>query len=128
MPGISKPVNLVSDCQDRMAKQHPWTCVAHDLPSLGSSGWFVAMNRAVGASRFVVAIGALFQTYIGVVEKALAYRTQNARDWIVVIGAIDADHFLHRQQFTVKVFILRLHSGPAVGIQVQISRRFTVDR
>jgi hypothetical protein len=118
VPGISKSVHLVRKRQERMTEQHPWTGVAHDLPSLGSLGRLVTVDRAVGASRFVVTIGAFLQTHFGIVEKCLTGRTQKAHGRIMVIGAVDADHFLHRHQFTIKVFLLRMHLDPAVGIQV----------
>ena len=96
MAGLSEPIQLVSDRQDRMAEQHSGPGVAHDLPGLLSPSRFVAVYWAVGARRFFIAIGAFFQSQHGVVVKLLARRTQNAVRRIVVTGAINADHLRHR--------------------------------
>lgn len=72
MTDFSESIQLMGNCKYWVAKQHPWTGVAHDLPSLVSSRRFVTVYRAVGASWLLVTIRAFLQPTLGVVEKVLA--------------------------------------------------------
>jgi len=119
MPGPAKPVQLVGNGKQRVAKQHPWARVSHDFTSLFPLCWFVAVYRAVGAGWLVVAIGTFSQPALGVIEKFPALCAKNACRRIVVVGAVNADHLRHRQLFTGKVSLLRRHSDPySAGVRV----------
>ena len=128
MHGFSKPIQLVGDCKQRVAQQHPWTSVTHDFTSLGSSRWFVAMNRAVGAGWLVVAIRAFLKTTVGVVEKLSTACANIIGRRIVMVGAVNADHLHHRHLLSGKVFLLRLHADPDSGVQVQSNKRRSMAR
>jgi hypothetical protein len=128
MHGFSKPIQLVGDRKQRVAQQHPWTSVTHDFTSLGSSRWFVAMNRAVGAGWLVVAIRAFLKTTAGVVEKLSTACAKIIGRRIVMVGAVNADHLHHRHLLSGKVFFLRLHADPDSGVQVQSNKRRSMAR
>jgi hypothetical protein len=72
MTGFSKSIELMSNCKYWVTKQHSWTGVTHDLPSLVSARWFVTVYWAVGASWLLIAIRAFLQPKLGVIEKVLA--------------------------------------------------------
>lgn len=48
---------------NRMSKGHPGASKPHDGSDLLPLGFLVAMNRALGAGRLVLTIGALFQPF-----------------------------------------------------------------
>jgi len=119
MPGLPKPIQLVGNSEQGVAKQHSRTGVAHDFASFCFSLWLVAVYRAVGAGRFVVAIRTLLQPALGVVQKLSAACAQFPFG-LVVVAAVDADHLRHRQLLSGKMLLL--HSDPDSGVGDQSSK------
>ncbi len=74
---------------------HPWSGKTHHLAHLFSGIGTVAVNGAIGASRFVGSVGATVEAPIGVVCKDGALIAQNSRS--VMVGAIDLQHRAHRR-------------------------------
>jgi len=61
-----------------MFKPHPWIGpkyawpgVSHNLPYLLSVAFAVAVDSALGAPRFAVAMGAVFQTRLCIVQQVI---------------------------------------------------------
>jgi hypothetical protein len=69
------------------------------------------MDRAVGASRLVLAVRTFLKADFGIVQKLLAVLAQ-AID-IVMAGAIDAHHFAHGARFAIKVLLHRVELASA---------------
>ena len=106
MPGASAPVDVVGDRQYRVTEQHPWPCETHDLPGQFTLLGFVTVNRAVGAGRFVFAIGTFVEPDFRVIKEAIAAVAQRAVG-PVVGPAVDTDHLAHGQEFAVQM----IHAG-----------------
>ena len=83
VPCPAAPIEIVRNGQDRVTEQHSWASVAHDLPGLFPVLGLVAMDRAVCAGRFVLTVGALLKTNLGVVQKP---RTIPAKPGAFVVG------------------------------------------
>ncbi len=95
VPGLSETIQLVGKSEYRMAKQHPWSGVAHNLPGLSPSGRLIAVNRAVGASWLVFSIWTFLQPHLSIILKYPTRCAQDVPGTVMVSGAIDADHLAH---------------------------------
>jgi len=93
-----------------MPKQYARTGPLHDVFGLCSLGRLVAVDRAIGAGRLVLAVGAFFQPSLGIVQEFLALGTQMIPWTEVLIAAIDSDHLCNGQPLSLKVFLLEMHS------------------
>ena len=110
VPGPSKAVQLMGDRETRMPKQYARAGPLHYVLGLCSLGWLVAVDRAIGAGRLVLAVGAFFQPPLGVIQEFLALGTQLIPWTEVVIVAIDSDHLCNGQPLSLKVFLFEIHS------------------
>ncbi len=95
VPGLSETIQLVGNCESRMAKQHLGTGISHDLPGLSLSSRLIAVNRAVGACWLVFSIGTFLQPQLSIILKFPTRCAQDVPGTVMVSGAIDADHLAH---------------------------------
>jgi hypothetical protein len=86
----------VSQAEQWVFPQHPWTCISHDDLGLFAAIALVAMNRASGAGWFFSAESATVQSQTGVIHQAFAFI---AKVVAMVIPTIDLDHGLDGFEF-----------------------------
>src|SRR5689334_13561283 len=97
--------------QHWMFPKHPWSGVTHDLFNLFTSVPLIAMDRAFGASRFILAKTAAFKSQIDI---PLQFGALRAEGILVMIAAIDMQHCIHRSPFTIQTTITEIdHSDRA---------------
>ena len=93
-----------------MPKQYARTGPLHDVFGLGSLGRLVAVDRAIGAGRLVLAVGAFCQPPLGIIQECPALGTQLIPWTEVMIVAIDSDHLCNGQPLSLEVFLFEMHS------------------
>lgn len=92
----SKTIPPVSQTQQWVFPQHPWTCISHDDFDLFPAIALVAMDRTLGASRFFSAESATVQSQTGVIHQAFAFV---AKVVAMLVAAVDMDHRFDRLKF-----------------------------
>jgi len=100
-------VEYVQESEPGMAQRHPRTCVTHHHLRPLALRRLVAMDRATRAGRLRLAIRALLETALRIIEEALALRA--GRIAAVVVTAIDADHRAHRAVLALQAGRLEAH-------------------
>lgn len=84
----------MSDCQNRMVPEHPWSGITHNFFDLGAHRWLVAVDRALTASRFVLLITTSGQSIAGIGGKGATFGTQPFLA-VMMRSAVECDHGLN---------------------------------
>ena len=105
MAGFAKSIELVGYCEYWVTQQHTWASETHDLSYLLFARRLVAVNGAVGAGWFVIAVRAFLEPQVCVVEKLAAFVAQRLFGSLMVCRAVDADHLRHGPPFTSQVLL-----------------------
>jgi hypothetical protein len=92
----------VSQAEQWVFPQHPWTCVSHDDPDLFAAVALVAMYRAFAAGRFFRAKTATVQSQAGIIQQSFGLV---AKVFPVMVAAIDANHRFNGSEFASQASI-----------------------
>lgn len=71
-PSVPKPVDQVSEGQERMSKHHPRACVLHNCPDLFAHGGSVTVNRTLSTRGLLRFEWAPIEPIQGVLQELLA--------------------------------------------------------
>jgi len=96
VPYLPETIYLMGDRQQRVAQQHSWARISHDLFGPGFASRLEAVDGAVGTCRLVFPIRTLVEPHLNIAQEILTICAQSAIGSVVVIGAIDADHLRDR--------------------------------
>lgn len=82
----------MADCHDGMMKDHPRSCVSHNLPDLLAFLRLIAVNTAVGTECLVLHERTFVRALHGIHTQFRAFRTELSFPAVMHVPAVQADH------------------------------------
>jgi len=117
-------VQHVEEAEPGVSPDHSGSGVAHHYPRLLALHSLVAVDRTLGTGGFLLAVGALQQTLLRVLQQRMAITARRRPIAAMMIPAVDADHLLQRSILAGQARLQSLHGAednPLPGPQTLIT-------
>jgi hypothetical protein len=87
------------DGKHRVAQKHPWPGISHNFPHPFTHIFFIAMNLAFCANRFIFPKNAFVNTYNCILKQFITIIAKISLRMVMAL-AVKADHTLNRDLFS----------------------------